>query len=282
MALSVIVTAYRSAATLRACLERLRNDPDVSQILVADCSEEATELPVAVRRFPAPTEVPVMRWAMLPEVTGEVVACLEGRCVPQAGWGRAILAAHAAHPDAPGIGGAVASDEDATWLDTVVWFCEYAAYAPPLADAPAREISGAHLTYKAAALRERTALLATGAWETQLHIHWHALGQEIRTIPAIVTFRNSMSWSDFARQRFQYGRGYAAARNNGFRRLLYGLMVPALPFLLTFRTAAAAGRAGRMTSFLMCLPGIFFFHTMWSGGELLGYWFGDSGKQHNY
>jgi len=93
--LSVIVTAYRSAETLRECVAQLRRDPDVTQILVADCSEAAPMLPVAVRRFPTPTDVPVMRWAMLPDVTEPVVACLEGRCVPEPGWGAAILAAHA-------------------------------------------------------------------------------------------------------------------------------------------------------------------------------------------
>ena len=34
MGLSVIVTAYRSEATLRACVDRLRKDPAVRQILL--------------------------------------------------------------------------------------------------------------------------------------------------------------------------------------------------------------------------------------------------------
>jgi hypothetical protein len=274
--LSVIVTAYRSAETLRACVEQLRRDPDVTQILVADCSETAPVLPVAVRRFPTPTDVPVMRWAMLPDVTEPVVACLEGRCIPETGWGAAILAAHALHPEAPAIGGAVDVAAGAGWLDRVVWFCEYSAYAPPLADAPAADISGAHLSYKTAALRAESELLATGAWETLLHLRWRG----IRTAPACIAFRNSMTLGDFARQRFYYGRGYAAARSGP--RGVYALLSPALPFLLTLRTAEAARRAGRVGAFLPCLPGIFFFHALWSAGELLGYCFGSSGTQHNY
>lgn len=275
MGLSVIVTAYRSAETLRACVEQLRRDPDVAQILVADCSETAPELPVAVRRFPTPTDVPVMRWTMLPEVSEPVVACLEGRCVPEPGWGAAILAAHTAHPEAPAIGGAVELAAGAGWLDSVVWFCEYAAYAPPLPDAPAADISGAHLSYKTAALRGEIELLRTGAWETLLHLRW----QGIRTAPATIAFRNSMGAGEFARQRFHYGRGYAAARGVS---ALYAAITPALPLLLTLRTAAAARRAGRVGVFLRCLPGIFLFHALWSAGELLGYCFGSSGTQHNY
>ena len=282
MGLSVIVTAYRSAETLRACVEQLQRDPDVWQILVADCSEEAPVLPVAVRQFPTPTAVPVMRWARLADVTETVVACLEGRCVPEMGWGAAILAAHAKWPETPGIGGAVDVDGASGWLDTVVWFCEYAAYSPPLADGPAVDISGAHLSYKTAALQGEADLLAEGAWETLVHLRWRAKGRLLRTLPVVVAFRNGMPWGDFMRQRFHYGRGYAAARRIGWRRWPMALLTPALPLVLTLRTAAAARRAGRLPSFLLCLPGILFFHTMWSAGELLGYWFGHSGKEHIY
>lgn len=102
---SVIVTAYRSADTLRAYVEQLQRDPDVVEILVADCSEETQPLPVAARRFPTPTAVPVMRWAMLKDMANQVVACLKGRCVLPTGWGGAILGAHEQWLEAHGIGG---------------------------------------------------------------------------------------------------------------------------------------------------------------------------------
>jgi hypothetical protein len=279
MGLSVIVTAYRSTETLQRCVERLQEDPAVTQILVADCSETAPALPVPIRSFPAPTAVPVMRWAMLAEVSEPVVACLEGRCVPEPGWGTAILAAHAAYPETPGIGGAVDVDSGAGWLDRVVWFCEYAAFAPPLADAPSPDISGAHLSYQTAALRNEEDLLRTGSWETIFHLRWRAVGRYVRTNPVRVEFRNGMNAGDFLRQRFHYGRGYGAARGKPW---VMGFLTPALPFLLTLRTFTAARRAGRTALFLSCLPGIFFFHAMWSCGELLGYWFGNSVEQHIY
>ena len=282
MGLSVIVTSYRSAATLSACVERLQQDPDVRQILVADCSESAPALPVAVRRFPTPTPVPEMRWAMLPEVTEAVVACLEGRCIPPVGWGATIVAAHAEFRASPAIGGAVDNAPDASWIDHGVWFCEYAAYAPPLPCAPAADLSGAHLSYKTAALRQERDLLATGAWETLLHHRWRASGLELRTIPSLILFRNGMSAVNFLRQRVHYGREFAAARFENVRRWEWGLVTPLLPALLTIRTAVAARRAGRLGLFLKCLPVVFFFHSAWSAGELLGYWFGSSGKKRIY
>lgn len=283
MGLAVIVTAYRSPETLRACVQRLQQDPAVTQILVADCSETPPALPVPVTHFPTPTPVPAMRWAMVNTVTEPIVACLEGRCVPVDGWGTALLNAHAAHPDATGIGGAVDIDAAVAWLDRVVWFCEYAAFAPPQPDAPATDLSGAHLSYKTAALRAENDLLNNGAWETQLHLRWCAAGRQLRTANAPrIVFRNGMTAAGFLRQRLQYGRGYASARCRTNRRWLLGLMTPALPFLLTARTGMAAQRAGRLVAFLTCLPGVFFYHAVWGAGELLGYWFGASAQEHIY
>lgn len=258
MGLSVIVTAYRSAETLRECVETLGRDPDVTQILVADCSERPPELPVPVRRFPFPTPVPAMRWALLPDVSEPVVACLEGRCLPGEGWGAAILEAHRRHPSVKAIGGAVEIAEPARYWDRVVWFCEYSAYAPPLADGAARDVSGAHLTYKTAAVRAEADLLRANAWETLFHLRWQGA---IRTIPAAVRFRNGMGFLSFVRQRFHYGRGYAASRSSPS----YVAITPILPFLLTWRTFR------RPLEWLPCLPGILLSQTAWSLGEAVGY-----------
>lgn len=223
-----------------------------------------------------------MRWAMLDEVTEPVVACLEGRCVPAPEWAAQILAAHAAHAEAAGIGGAVSIPPSANYLDKSVWFCEYAAFAPPLDDAQSAELSGANLSYKTAALRKESDLLKSGAWETHLHIRWRNKATPLRTINAVIEFHNAMTVAEFVRQRFAYGRGYAAARAHPPRRWIFALVTPFLPFLLTLRTFLQAKRAGMLADFLLCLPAVFFFQTMWSAGELLGYCFGPSRRQSIY
>ncbi len=270
MGLSVIVTAYRSPETLRACVERLRADSAVTQILVVDCSETPPILPVPFDRAPIKTPVPVMRWSMLPRVTEPVVACLEGRCVPPPGWGAAILKAHGDHPEAKGIGGAVALGANMSFVDELVWLCEYAAFAPPLADRESADISGAHLSYKTDALRRETDLIESGAWETRIHLRWRGA---LRTTPVAIEFFNGMSFGAFLKQRLHYGRGYAAARGAGF---VYGFVTPLLPFVLTARTSRAAHVKPSM------LPAVFLAHSAWSVGELLGYWFGASSEQHIY
>ena len=211
-----------------------------------------------------------MRWSMLPRVTAPVVACLEGRCVPPAGWGAAILEAHANHPDAKAIGGSVALGANASFVDELVWLCEYAAFAPPLADREVADISGAHLSYKTEALRAESDLLEAGAWETRIHLRWRGA---LRTTPVAIEFFNGMSFGAFLKQRLRYGRGYAAARGASF---IYGFITPLLPFLLSLRTC----RAARVKAAL--LPAVFLAHTAWSVGELLGYWFGASSEQHIY
>jgi hypothetical protein len=268
LGLSVIVTAYRSPETLRACVERLRADSAVTQILVVDCSETPPDLALPFERAPVKTPVPVMRWSMLPRVTEPVVACLEGRCVPPPGWGAAILEAHAKHPRAKAIGGAVSLGANAGFVDELVWLCEYAAFAPRLADREAAGISGAHLSYKTEALRAEIDLLEAGAWETRIHLRWRGA---LRTAPVAIEFFNGMSLGAFLKQRLHYGRGYAAARGVG---ILFGFATPLLPFVLTARTC----RAARVKPLL--IPAVFLAHAAWSVGELLGYWFGASSEKH--
>jgi hypothetical protein len=60
------------------------------------------------------------------------------------------------------------------------------------------------------------------------------------------------------------------------------MITPVLPYLLSARTLRHAVRADRIGEFLLCLPAVFFFHSLWSWGELLGYCFGPSRRQSNY
>jgi hypothetical protein len=223
-----------------------------------------------------------MRWSMMDAVSEPIVACLEGRCIPAPGWGAGILAAHAAHPEAVAVGGSVALAQGASWLDKTVWFCEYAAFSPPLPETLVREISGANLSYKADLLREEADLLEAGAWETLIHLRWVQNGKSLCITNAPVEFRNALSGRNFARQRLDYGRGYAASRAVPPRRWLYAMITPVLPYLLSARTLRHAVRADRIGEFLLCLPAVFFFHSLWSWGELLGYCFGPSRRQSNY
>jgi hypothetical protein len=282
--LSVLITSYDSPGVLRQSLASLVAQPEVDEIVVADCSpvnpetEFAADFPgVRFVRSPGRKRVPELRWGALAEVQGEIVGALESRCVPAPDWGRRMLREHAAHPETPVVGGPVAPGPSRAAFDLGLYFCEYGAFAPPVREGPAAALSGANLCYKRAALEQNRDLLDTGAWETFLHERWLAQGRQPRLCGATITFHNTMTPGVALRQRYHYGRGYAAERaiyQAGARRLLYVAASPLLPLLLSVRLARQALSKGMGCAFARALGWVLALNLAWSAGEAVGYLLG--------
>jgi hypothetical protein len=224
--------------------------------------------------FPALHSVPELRWKALDHLTGKIVAAVEARCVPSESWCQDLLAAHAAAPDSPAVGGPVAIQPNATSFDWGLYFCEYGQFAPPLRLGPASAISGANLSYRRSALEASVDLTGRGEWETIIHQRWLQRGFQLTLSGATVTFFNSMSPGVALRQRWQYGRGYGADRLRGAggpRRFAYAGAACLLPLLLTWRTASAAWQKHLFPAFLRSLGWVLLLSLSWSMGELVGY-----------
>jgi hypothetical protein len=286
VSLSVIVTSYNAPRTLRECLDSLSAQPLAREIVVADCSPEnpagslAAVFPsVRFLHFEGERAVPQLRWAALSETRGEIVAAVEGRCVPASDWCAELLRAHEAFPEVPAIGGPVGIAPPASAFDLGLYFSEYGLFCPPLQAGETARLSGANLSYKRAALEESRDLLDAGAWETLLHDRWRKQGRSLRLCPATVVFRNTMAPGEATRQRFHYGRGYAADRVAGASapaRLLYAAASPILPPLLTWRAARRAWATNCRAPFLRSLPWLLFLNAAWAAGEATGYLAGKS------
>ena len=282
--LSVVVTSYNSPAVLRLCLESLSGQPDIEEIVVSDCSpsDPALELSrdfpqVRFLHSPARKRVPELRWEALTHISGEIVGALESRCVPVKDWARRILDEHFAYPDAPAAGGPVAPGPITSAFDWGLYFCEYGSFAPPASTGRAPTLSGANLSYKRSALEENRDLLDAGAWETFLHERWRRQGRELRLCEAEIAFHNTMPPGVALRQRYHYGRGYAAERSlyqAGAMRLVYAVLSPLLPLVFTLRMARQAFSKGLGGRFLYALPWVLALNAAWSAGEAAGYVFG--------
>jgi hypothetical protein len=188
---------------------------------------------------------------------------------------------HAKHPQAAVIGGPVASAPDSGAFEHGLYFCEYGAFAPPVRNGPAPALTGANLCYKREALDEGRDLIGRGAWETFLHERWRRQEREMRLCEASVTFHNTMTRGAALRQRFHYGRGYAADRalhELGGGRFLYALLSPLLPLVLTARSARQAFAKGRGGAFARALGWVVVLQTAWSLGEAVGYFAGSDPK----
>jgi hypothetical protein len=284
--LSVIVTSYGSPDVLKKCLASLGAQPSAWEIVVSDCSPESPELALG-GLFPdvrflhskKTLTVPELRWGALRECKGDLVAAVEGRCVPSDTWCSDLVRAHETFPDAPAVGGPVDIARPASAFDLGLYFSEYGAFAPPLAEEPVTRISGANLSYKRFRLEENPDLLGSGAWETLLHDRWTAAGLRLRLSSARVTFQNTLSRRAALAQRFHYGRGYASDRVAGagiLERLLHAGFCPLLPFLLIARVVEPARRSGMSRDLVRALPWLLALDAAWSAGELVGYLFGKS------
>jgi GT2 family glycosyltransferase len=279
---SVIVASFNAPVTLERCLESLVEQVgEEGEIIVADCSDEDPRRSlrralegVQFLRFEKRLTIPEMRREALRRAAGEILLLTEARLVPSKTWAAELLRAHQNHPQSPAIGGPIDSVPRSAF-DAAVFLCEYGWHMPPAADGECTELSGANLSYKRWALLECWDLVEAGAWEPFLHRRLEQKGYRLRRAGrAIVTYQNSLTVSQFLRQRFHYGRWFAAARVAGtgpLRRLAYGLVSPLLPLLLTCRLARVAANRGRSALLARALPWVLFSQTMWSAGEFCGY-----------
>ncbi|MCB1022359.1 MAG: hypothetical protein KDC27_20690, partial [Acidobacteria bacterium] len=113
-------------------------------------------------------------------------------------------------------------------------------------------------------------------WETFLHARWLAAGQTLRLCEATIGFDNNMTPAAALGQRYHYGRGYAAdrVRCEGVPGLLYALLSPLLPPLLTLRQGRHAFAKGMGAAFVRALGWVMLLNAAWSAGEAAGYLFG--------
>jgi len=285
VSLSVIVTSYNSPATLRKCLDSLARQPGAEEVLVADCSPEdpaGALKPLFPRvrflHYEGRRSAAELRWAAFRQARGETIAATEARCIPSPDWCGELLSAHREFPEVPAIGGPVELARPASAFDLGLYFCEYAAFAPPVQPGEVEKISGANLSYKRSALEQSSDLLEAGASETLLHERWLRQGRRLRLSRASVVFENSLPRRAAIRQQFHSGRRYAADRVSADgvpRRMLFAAGTPALPAVLLRRQALAAGRSGDRGAFRRGVAWTLLLDFAWSAGELSGYLFGE-------
>lgn len=292
MALSVIVTSFDSPAVLERCLSSLTADPAAREIVVADCSA-VNPAPKLAARFPTvrflhfarKQTVPQLRWAAFEKTSGDVVGAIEARCVPARDWCSTIEESHRRFPSSWAVGGPVRCGDGMPPRSMGLYFCEYGRYAPPVEEGISAELSGANLSFKREALLKSRDILESGKWETVLYPRWRKQGREVRLCGAEVTFVDTMPPGIALRQRYWYGRGYAAERVAGSPRLgalARAATSPMLPFVLTWRMWFEIKGKRLRPKFLRAFGWILLYHCAWALGEGAGYLFGPSREARIY
>lgn len=295
--LSVVVTIVDGLAALRLCLTALaRQDRAPILEVLVPFDDSIAEVAALAQDFPGmhfipmgtvPTARPVRsaagqhelfdrrRAAALARATGDLVAILEDRGVPEPRWAATFVDLHQRHPELV-IGGAIENGVDRL-LNWAVYFCDYGRYQRPFEFGPRAYVSDVNICYKRQALVQTQTLWADRYHETT--VHWALQRQgvvlQLSPTPVVHQHRAGLTLARVCAERVHWGRlfAYTRARDIGrVQRAWLMLMSALLPVVLFGRLAVAQWRkrtgVGR---FVAASPVICLFLVAWSAGEAVGY-----------
>jgi hypothetical protein len=205
---------------------------------------------------------------------GEIVALIEDTATPAMDWCKQILDAHRL-PHAT-IGGAV-EHAGCGVVNWAVYFLDFGRYQLPLSEGPAAYLTDVNVSYKRAALESVKDAWAETYNEVAVHRAFMRKGAVLWRRPQMVVCqdRGSLSFIQQLRERFAWGNLFAAVRVREMtlpRRLLYAVLSPAIPLVLTARMAKKVFVTGRNHwRFVLSLPVFLSLGSVWCLGELFAY-----------
>jgi glycosyl transferase family 2 len=205
---------------------------------------------------------------------GEIVALVEDDATPARDWCEQILDAHKLPYDI--IGGAVEHSGRGT-VNWAVYFLDFGRYQLPLSEGPTGYLTDVNVSYKRAALGSVKEVWEQKYNEVVVHRAFAKKGAVLWRRPQIVVYqdRGFLSFSRQLRERFAWGNLFAAVRVREMtlpRRLLYVLLSPAIPLVLTARMAKKVFVTGRNRwRFVLSLPVFLSLGSVWCVGELFAY-----------
>jgi hypothetical protein len=205
-----------------------------------------------------------------------IVALTEDHCAPAGDWCERILAAHAAHPEAVAVGGAVENGTTDHLIDWATFIVTQAPFVPPLTNGPTERVAGAATTsYKRIALERRPDHGEFGAIELFDAIEMRAPGEILLNDDSIrVSHHQSMGLRGTTASQFDNGRTIAGFRRTAMTRGDW-LRIAGFPVLPLYRSARSVriawGRRIPRSAILATLPIVAYLHYAQATGELVGY-----------
>ena len=263
---------------------RKQDSPLTCETIVIDRLDDAVTVTIR-ERFPEVrlslcdhrASLPEMRTQALRLARGCFVLVTEDHCVPPLSWLSDFKSVLNEHPGACVIAGCVENGVTDRALDWATFLCEYAAFAPPIAEGSGASLAGMNVMYEHGVLADCPEdLLTKGFWETTVHPWLASQGKVLLATNRVRIFHcKKFSFRLFAAQRYAYSRYYAGirfARDKPLVRWLAALATPVLPVLLTARLVRAAQRKASIARpTLSAIPYLFIFFLIWAVGEAVGY-----------
>jgi len=231
----------------------------------------------------ADTSLPAMHTLALNQAGGQFIVVTEVHCVPASNWLESFSREFTiAPPQTVAVGGCVNNGVAESAFDRATYFCEYGAFAEPVAEGLTSNLPGMNIAYRHQALKEfDTGALERGFWESTIHPEMLKNGHIFYSSNNVrITHCKKFNFGLFARQRFLYSRYYADMRYPPHQVLirvsaaLVTFVLPVLLLLRSFRNASSkpALRKGYVSS----IPFLLLFYVIWAWGEIVGYLLGSN------
>ncbi len=267
--LSVVIPAYRSEATLEACLAALRRQDHPSfEVIVVDSSPDEACSRIVRERFPE-VRFQHSRERLLPHAArnravelaaAETLVFTDPDIYPDPGWLRALSAAHARH------GGLVAGALEChgrDWLDLGIHLCKFSKWLPggstrPVDMGPTAALLCPRKVYDELGGFHGDLFLgdAVFSWDARRRGHTVCLATD-----AVAEHHHVSSLAGFLRERYtrgvRYGRLRAEWERTGRARALLLAAASLLPLRLLsnlVHCARHSRRARRLGTFVQTLP----------------------------
>lgn len=276
-ALSIVVGSNGAAGSVEGLLETLEPQVDGAEVLICEPKASAREVQ---QRFPfarfverADALVPVLWAEGIAESTGRAVALTISPMRPAPDW-VATIRAQLERVDV--VAGAIDPGRGLRLSDWAEYFVRYARDMLPFAGHESVDLPGDNAAYRRDVLEHARHLYRDGFWEPDVHRFLHQRGAALWHAPELVVrLGRSAGARAFARQRLAHGRVYGAQRGNAMsatRNLAGVLGAPLVPPLQIARVIRETQRRRRLRGRLIAaLPLIVVFDFAWAAGEALGH-----------
>jgi len=216
----------------------------------------------------------VLRARGLSVARGGIVALIEDHGCPDRNWSRKIVEKH--NSEFAAVGGAIENGVNRL-LNWAVYFCDFYRYQNPVSEGESEFLSDANVSYKRAALESIRTLVEKKFHEPSVNQALKSQGDILAISPEIVLVqhRHNLALRKALKERYIWGRSYAAARSKSQtsgRRMVYTLLSPLLPGLVVPRMGLSVLKKRRLIGcFLKSLPLTVALVSCWSLGESVGY-----------
>jgi glycosyltransferase involved in cell wall biosynthesis len=283
---SVIIPAYYSHETIGSCLEALERQTFRNfEVIVVDSTPDGRTAALVRRRFPSVT-LNHYGERLLPHAArnqgvvlakGNILVFTDPDCRARPDWLGALMGAHHAGHEA--VGGAIEND-GGCW-NTAVHMAKFSWWLPGGRAGSRPDIAAANSSYSRALWETVGPFLGTRfAGDSALNWRVRAGGRQIWFEPkAAVAHRHQSGFLRFLNERFVRGRDFGATRverqewSRG-RCFLYLVLMPLLPFVMTWRAARYAFGSGHAITWILVSLVVLLGNAAWCGGEAVSHWEG--------